>query len=132
MTSVSRTISYVLVSSTFLPSTSTETGNLALHYSAAEPLSVLLDFLDDNPVWTLDRGLLTDGLTRPAGIHDVRCWTEGLWYHIALSGYDGRAELRMFTEQVRAFLAATADVVPYGAEQVDVDAMLAGLLGGAR
>lgn len=113
-------------------------GVLTLHYNPERPLIVTVDFGQTcsgrHVAWTLARDLLADGLTRLAGLSDVQCWTADPWYYLALSSDTGSATVRMLAEPVRAFLVDAEDLVPYGAERVDVDAALDQLLktGGNR
>lgn len=128
---ISRAVSYkVITASTEI--TGQENGQIILSYNPDDPCAVVLDFPHYNVQWRCARDLIADGLTRLAGVGDVACWTRGIWYHIALSSPDGQVVFKVLVALVVAFLSDTAKVVPYGAEQVDVDAMLAGLLGGAR
>ncbi|MCV2491416.1 SsgA family sporulation/cell division regulator [Geodermatophilus sp. YIM 151500] len=88
--------------------------------------------------WLLGRDLLREGTRRPAGHGDVRLWpsrgaADVLYLH--LSAPSGEALFEVSRSTVTAFLRATEDLVPVGAEAalLDLDDELAAILssGGA-
>ncbi len=107
-----------------------------LRHSASDPFAVrlvlLLDADGDGPEsveWLFSRSLLTDGLVAPAGQGDVQVRVVGREVAVELAG---SASVLLPLEGLVEFLAATYDVVPTGAEQLDpavLDAELARLLG---
>jgi Streptomyces sporulation and cell division protein, SsgA len=107
------------------------TGSVILRFDDSNPFEVRLDFVGKDGVvtWTVARDLLAQGLTGLTGLLDFRCWTEDPWFCVTLSSpADGRATLRLPAGIVRAFLAGTEALVPFGAEAVDFDAELSRLL----
>lgn len=130
MTTVSRTTSYVVVEAT--PKLAAQHGSIKFIYDDSDPYAVRLVFGGDgnSRTWRFGRDLLADGLTRLAGFHDVACWTEGVWFHLMLSGPRGRAIFKVIAGQVRAFLIDAEELVPYGSEALDFDSELDALLKG--
>jgi hypothetical protein len=137
VTTISRTISYAVVSSS-LDAKGDDFGSITFGYDDADPLAVTLYFGIDPRRGPLERwfarDLLADGLTAElAGSHEVACWTRDGWFHIGLSGGDGNAVFKLAADEVRAFLVDAEDLVPYGSEAIDFDAELDALLkDGAR
>lgn len=106
-----------------------------LRHSADDPFAVrlvlLLDPEGDGPEsveWLFSRSLLTDGLLAPAGQGDVQVHVVG---HEVVVELAGSATVLLPLEGLVEFLAASYDVVPTGAEELDpaaVDAALSRLL----
>ncbi|MCU1691940.1 MAG: regulator [Frankiales bacterium] len=112
-----------------------------LRHSAADPYAVRLVLLlapDDDAAgsdgpesveWLFSRSLLTEGLLAPAGEGDVRVRVVGREVAVELAG---SASVLLPLEGLVEFLAASYDVVPTGAEELDpevVERELARLLG---
>ncbi|MFF7680554.1 SsgA family sporulation/cell division regulator [Actinacidiphila glaucinigra] len=96
------------------------------HYSAADPFAVHINFgcvggLHE-AVWVASRELLMAGLKAPTGHGDLLI---GPWDHaysyIALTGDTDTALLHIRTRELTDFLAATAQIVPVGAESARID-----------
>lgn len=100
-------------------------------YDPAAPLEVLMLIPSGGVDWTFARDLLADGVDRPAGLGDVQVWTTGALAHIQLQVDDETSLFSVPVAVLQRFLAATERRVPRGTEQVDVDAVLAELIGGA-
>lgn len=113
-------------------------GAVTLRYDDTDPLAAVLDFgMRPNGTeieWTIARDVLADGLTVRAGEGDIHCWTDNVWFHVALSGFHPltneplAATVRLDADDVRLFLIDTEDLVPYGAESTDFDVELSKLL----
>lgn len=108
-----------------------------LHYDHADPYAVRVGFhtgAADVVEWTFARGLLTDGVTHPAGEGDVQVWPSHSAGRpvvcLSLSSPSGRALFEAPLTELVEFLTKTYAVVPTGSESdfVDVDAELALLL----
>jgi hypothetical protein len=114
-------------------------------YRAADPFAVTLDIA--NPAgwtsWTLDRDLLADGMTTPAGLGDILITPTGTdtttgfggRILIELSSPNGYAALTFSRAVLDHVLDQIEDLVPAGTEwdRIDFDtALTAGLGGGAR
>lgn len=130
VSTASRTTRFKVVDSTIRDHIGT-VGRVAFNYSIEKPYEVTLDFgpSGDDP-WICGRDVLA---LRAVGLSDVQCCTTGLWYYVTLFNGSRRVTVRVLAAVVHAFLSATERLVPYGAEQLDVDAALALLLsGGAR
>ncbi|MFG2818533.1 SsgA family sporulation/cell division regulator [Kitasatospora sp. NPDC048365] len=88
-------------------------------YRTDDPHAVELDFAPFQPgaVWLLSRDLLMAGLDAPAGEGDVHVAPfDDTRVLIALEGRDGIALLAAPAAAVSGLLAATARLVPPGAE----------------
>ncbi|MFD0274436.1 SsgA family sporulation/cell division regulator [Kitasatospora sp. NPDC127111] len=104
-----------------------------LRYELAEPYAVYLDNhvdLDEPITWVFARDLLAAGVDAWAGMGDVSVHpgvgaSAGTVF-IALGGENGTVVLRAEAALVRAFLAATERIVPFGSEprHLDLDALL--------
>lgn len=109
---------------------------LTFLYNASDPFAVTFWF-KSGVVWAFARDLLADGVygkvgTR-VGVGDIvvhRVGDDAV--HIILSSPTGRAVLAFERPYLLRALDATERLVPRGAEQVDVDAEIARLAGGAR
>jgi len=108
-----------------------------LDYDAMDPYAVTATFLldDDYEVkWVFARDLLSDGLRRQSGEGDVvvRPKTGGpaTEIELILSVPTGRAQVTLPAETVAAFLDASHDLVPFGAESqyLHLDATIVRLL----
>jgi anti-anti-sigma regulatory factor len=108
-----------------------------LHYDAMDPYAITATFFlgDDNEVeWVLARDLLGDGLHRRAGDGDVvvrpHTRTASAEVELVLSSPAGHARLTLPAEPLAAFLEASHDVVPPGAESdyLDLDTTIMRLL----
>jgi hypothetical protein len=102
-------------------------------YRASEPFTVTAAFQtarDRWVEWLFARELLVEGLREPAGIGDVRVRPDSSRgvdvLVVEIESPEGFAFLEMDHEAVEAFLDATADLVPLGAEAdyFDVDALI--------
>jgi hypothetical protein len=75
-------------------------------------------------------------LDDPMAYGGACCEIEGRWAHLTLAGWNEEQQstitIRFIAADLDAFLEATARIVPYGSEVIDIDAGLAQLLGGAR
>lgn len=96
-----------------------------LHYDVKDPYAVTVTFLvdDDEEVeWVFARDLLKDGLHRQAGDGDVmvRPASQGhsaeAEVELVLAAPGGHARVMLPAETLAAFLRASHDVVPPGAE----------------
>ena len=112
-----------------------------LSYDARDPFAVTAAFSHDGRVlarWKLDRDMLTEGLSGPVGIGDVRFApaTTGTGEELRMEFLGepqpggGRRHAMVFAwaPAVAAFLRQTRDVVPPGTEEVRVDDFLAEVL----
>ncbi|MFI8091104.1 SsgA family sporulation/cell division regulator [Streptomyces sp. NPDC086080] len=115
-----------------------------LSYDPSDPFAVTLVFSHDGRVlarWQLDREMVTDGLTRPVGIGDVRLCPEsrGVGRELRMEflgeahadGGRHRAVVFAWAETVGEFLRETHRVVAPGCEEVHVDDFLADVLAGS-
>jgi hypothetical protein len=116
-----------------------------LSYDADDPFAVTAVFGHDGHVlarWRLDRQMLSDGLTRPVGVGDVRVRPTGtgmlrelrlefLGEHRS-DGSRHHAVVFAWAPAVAAFLRETHHVVAPGQESVPVDEFLAEILSGAE
>lgn len=126
MTTVSRTISYRHTAG----EPTGRNGQTTFTFDTDHPLVVVLDFGTD---CTTTREVAREILARRVpGLMDATCFTDGMWFYLTLGGDGPTVTVRYLTAAVSAFLAQTKRLVPYGSERVDVDAIVAGLLGGAR
>ncbi|HKS47354.1 MAG TPA: SsgA family sporulation/cell division regulator [Amycolatopsis sp.] len=105
-----------------------------LSYLGGEPFAVNIAFRTDRGrwvEWTFSRDLLVTGLSEPAGIGDVRvrpdlAADESILI-LEIESPDGYALVEIEREDVERFVAATSEVVPFGAESdsFDIDAFIA-------
>lgn len=109
-----------------------------LEYTSSDPFAVVAVFRTSrSPIrWVFARDLLAEGLFGPAGDGDVHVWpcldTRGhAVVLIELTSPDGEALLQASSRDVSEFLQHTFELVPRGAEeiQLDVDDTLLQLLG---
>lgn len=104
-----------------------------LSYTAADPYAIRADFhvgLDEPVRWVFARDLLRDGIEAPAGQGDVRIWPSpgGEVLAIEVASPFGQARFETPAADVAGFLCGTEHLVPEGAEILDFDAGLTGLL----
>ncbi|MEV7787558.1 SsgA family sporulation/cell division regulator [Streptomyces sp. NPDC088106] len=115
-----------------------------LSYDPSDPFAVTLVFSHDGRVlarWQLDREMVTDGLTRPVGIGDVRLSPEsrGVGQELRMEflgevrsdGGRHHAVVFAWAETVGEFLRETRRMVAPGREEVRVDDFLADVLAGS-
>ena len=102
-------------------------------YRADQPFTVTAAFQTERDrwvEWAFSRDLLVEGVCGPAGVGDVRLHPEtdnGLTLLIVeIESPEGYAELELDHAGVSSFLAATEEVVPFGAESdhFDVDGLI--------
>jgi hypothetical protein len=106
---------------------------LTLKFDASDAIAVRAVFVGDGVTvdWHMSRALLKAGTVQAVGVGDVHVYpsfSRGVVVLI-LRSPDGSAELELSAKVVAEFLAATEEVVPLGAEAVDVDAALAQIFG---
>jgi len=112
-----------------------------LSYDAEDPFAVTAAFGHAGRVlarWRLDREMLSDGLTGPVGVGDVRLRpvSAGRWRELRMEflgdyradGGRHHAVVYAWAPAVAAFLHETREVVPLGQEEVQVDDLLAEIL----
>ncbi|HJQ45547.1 MAG TPA: SsgA family sporulation/cell division regulator [Amycolatopsis sp.] len=107
-------------------------------YEPCDPYAVTLSFRARRGQWiewVFARDLLLTGLSEPAGLGDVRVrpdlsYEEDMFI-VELESPDGYAVVEMRREEVEAFLSATAELVPPGAEteHLDVDGFISAVIG---
>jgi Streptomyces sporulation and cell division protein, SsgA len=109
----------------------------SLSYCGEDPYAVSMAFHvgTDEPVeWIFARGLLAEGMERPAGEGDVHAWPtpgrDGGLLNIALSSPFGEALFEAPAVAIAAFLQRTYDAVPLGHEcdYVDIESEIDDLL----
>lgn len=111
-------------------------------YRTGDPFAVSITFSCDGDTieWWVGRHLLREGLVRPAGIPgaDFRVLPLGRRGRyptvlLALASGEGTAAVEFSADQIWAFLEATHELVPWGAEsgQIDMDGEIAAVLGSA-
>jgi hypothetical protein len=100
----------------------------SLSYCGDDPYAVSMAFhvgTDDPVEWIFARGLLAEGMERPAGEGDVHAWPspgdDGGTLNIALSSPFGEALFEAPAIEVAAFLRRTYEAVPPGCEGDFVD-----------
>ena len=111
-----------------------------LSYDAADPYAVSVAFhtgsgsTADVVQWTFARELLTEGVTAPVGMGDVRVWPsksdDGPVVCLSLSSPSGRALFEVPEPELIEFLTMTYVAVPTGSEgeQLDLSTELLQLL----
>ena len=112
-------------------------------FDASDPYAVSVTFLTgdgaeedagEGVCWTFARQLLTDGITRPVGVGDVRVHPlqgdNGAVVVLQMTSPHGEATFEAAMHDVVEFLADTYALVPTGSESayVDVDAAIARIL----
>ncbi len=111
----------------------------ALTYDPADPYAVTAVFHaddSDSVTWTFGRDLLHAGLSAMSGYGDVGVWpstSDGQpVVCITLCSPSGQALLEASRSEVEAFIAATHERVPFGAESqhLDIEGALEHLLAG--
>jgi hypothetical protein len=121
-------VSFVLPSGRHIP---VEVG---LVYHEGDPFGVRLNFHvgESGCGWVLSRDLLIKGLSRRAGVGDVRIWPVRRQgerrLRILLDTPAGEALVDAPAAAVADFLDQTLALVAKGRERVDVDALIARLL----
>ncbi|MGY0057778.1 SsgA family sporulation/cell division regulator [Streptomyces sp. LZ34] len=112
-----------------------------LRYDRTEPFAVCLALgatSTDTVDWVFARGLLSEGLRRPAGIGDVlvipRSSGPRHSVRIVLRSTVGAAVLDIAASAVTAFLDRTDLLVPPGTEalHIDLDSIVAQLMAGSE
>jgi hypothetical protein len=109
-------------------------------YDAGDPWAVRIVFPGGRgdtatPVcWVVARDLLLRGMTDPAGEGDVQVFPSidedgRAAVVIELCSPDGRLVLQLPTTELHQFLSRTLAVVPLGAESIDLDELVAELVG---
>ena len=114
-----------------------------LSYDPSDPFAVTIVFSHDGRVlarWQLDREMVTEGLTGPVGIGDVRLRPEsrGVQRELRMEflgeahadGGRHHAVVFAWAETVGDFLRENRRVVPPGREEVGLDDFLADVLTG--
>nr|WP_202431705.1 SsgA family sporulation/cell division regulator [Streptomyces sp. SID7804] len=114
-----------------------------LSYDPSDPFAVTIVFSHDGRVlarWQLDREMVTEGLTRPVGIGDVRLapQSRGVGRELRMEflgearadGGRHHAVVFAWAETVGEFLHETRRMVAPGQEEVRVDDFLADVLAG--
>lgn len=109
---------------------------MTLKFDASDAYAVRAVFPGDGVEveWVMSRAVLKAGTITAAGVGDVHVWpsfARGV-VTLVLRSADGSAELELSAQSVGLFLAETEALVPFGAEQVDVDAALARIFGVSR
>ncbi len=95
-----------------------------LSFEASDPYTVQIAFTGahSTSTWLVGRELIAHGLiadsTSPAGTGDVRIWRDDdpTYLLVSLSGVEGEALLAGPAAPFERFVAATAELVPFGAE----------------
>lgn len=141
MTAVSRTVSFHHIDG----GAPSQPGAMDLIYDTDRPFEVAISFGAGEASWDVWRSVLAGDIDGRPTVHvDGRVIYGGFGYEVdGMYGYltlagasDGQPHaivLRCLAAPVRAFLALTAQLVPYGAENLDFDAELDALLkDGAR
>lgn len=107
-------------------------------YDPQDPFAVTITFPapDGDVCWAMSRAVLQLGLTDPAGQGDLRLWPSidersRAVVILEFRSPDGRLVAQANTHEVYRFLTRTLAAVPLEteSEHLDVDAMIAGLLG---
>ncbi|MEV7043720.1 SsgA family sporulation/cell division regulator [Amycolatopsis sp. NPDC051061] len=109
-----------------------------LRYDTTDPFAVTLSFGHLIGVWSdwaLSRELLFEGMAAPAGEGDVRIRPSVLDPDLVLLHLESpsvHADFSADRRQLGEFLDCSADLVPCGreAERMDIDAVIAQVLGG--
>ncbi|MFF7191967.1 SsgA family sporulation/cell division regulator [Streptomyces sp. NPDC008222] len=99
-----------------------------LHYDPRDPFAVRMTFPapasleGDEVCWTLARDLLAAGLVEPEGRGDVRVRPYSL-DHTVLEFHapEGTAMVLVRSEEIRRFLEAAGELVPFGLEHLQLD-----------
>ncbi len=87
--------------------------------------------------WALSPPLLLQGLTDPAGEGDIQLWPS-IDEHgraavvMELCSPDGRLVTQLHTHELYRFLTRTLALVPVGSEAIDLDELVADLIGTSR
>ena len=105
-------------------------------YDAGDPWAVWITFPSPgDPVrWAVGRDLLLRGLTDPAGEGDIQLFPSvdengRAAVVMELCSPNGRLVTQMRTSELHAFLSRTLMLVPLGAERIDLDLLVAALVG---
>jgi hypothetical protein len=108
------------------------------HYDPADPFAVtmVIESTGGPERWTFARELLIEGFHEPTGDGDVHVWpcldTEGAAVVIVeLESPAGGTLLQFRARVVHEFISASLATVPWGSEQLDVDAWIEQLLADA-
>jgi hypothetical protein len=109
------------------PDGSTAPVETELLYQADDPFAVTMKFHAGGAVaiWIMGRDLLAEGMTKTAGIGDVRVRpAAGRTLVLELISDRHVTVFRLSTGTLRKFLDASYRLVPPGAERFDADAFL--------
>ena len=101
--------------------------NVDLQFRSDDPHAVTLRFhtSDQESTWLVGRELLSEGLTSPAGIGDVRLRPDhGDVLVLELFTEDSHAVFHLSAGELGRFLDSTYAVVPAGREVLDFDLLL--------
>lgn len=105
-------------------------------YDAGDPWAVWMTFRGgtDEVSWAVGRELLLRGLTDPAGDGDIRVWPSidedgRAAVVMELCSPSGRLVTQLSSNALHRFLTRTLAVVPLGTEAIDLDLMVALLIG---
>jgi hypothetical protein len=113
------------------PDGTVEPMNVDIQYRSDDPHAVTLRFhaSDQESTWVVGRELLSEGLTAPAGIGDVRLRPEhGDVLVLDLFTEDSHAVFHLSSHELHRFLESTYAVVPAGSEVLDFELLLKDLL----
>ncbi|MQA62370.1 MAG: SsgA family sporulation/cell division regulator [Actinophytocola sp.] len=96
--------------------------DVVLRYAAADPYAVALSFAVAPRVgWRVSRELLTNGLSGPVGIGDVKVFPGPARVRIELASPTGRAAIFVHRTDLEKAIAATERLVRPGSEYVRID-----------
>ena len=106
-------------------------------YDAGDPWAVWITFHGrpgEGIRWAVGRDLLVRGVTDPAGEGDIQLFPSvdengRAAVVMELCSPDGRLVTQMRTSELYAFLSRTLEVVPLGAETIDLDLLVESLVG---
>ncbi len=115
------------------------TPNGMLPYDPTDPWAVWITFRGprDEVRWAVGRDLLLQGLTDPAGEGDIQLWPS-IDEHgraavvMELCSPDGRLVTQLHTHELYRFLTRTLALVPVGSEAIDLDELVADIIGTSR
>ncbi|MFC3454051.1 SsgA family sporulation/cell division regulator [Amycolatopsis speibonae] len=89
-------------------------------YERRDPYAVAMTIVTRPPVtWLFHRGLLHDGLSRPAGDGAVRVSSGGMTVGIGLDGCNGKGILVFQRDDITNLVQLLDKVVPFGREVID-------------
>lgn len=104
---------------------------ISVTWSSDDPL--ILQCIFDGTKWDIGRDLILEGLTSESwtGEGDVRVIASRAVLGIKLNTDEGRAYVQMPKHHMQGFLGRVYDIVPLGAEVLDVDGAIGRILEGA-